>query len=191
MDIKKVPINKSWPYFKKCLPFIKPYLGRLLIGSVLSFFQNITFLLRVIIFIVIIDYIIPRGSDANRLLILVMAGYFGIMVVNSIIGAINTYIFSYITNHIFHDFRTKIFRHIQRLPISYFVSRNTGAIMSRITNDVRAMSNIFSRNFISFINTILHLFAIVLLMYIIHPKITLLTITTLPFLSLPFFFMKK
>lgn len=76
--------------------------------------------------------------------------------------------------------RTSLFAHFQKLPVSFFDKRQHGELMSRVTNDIENVSSTLNSSFIQVFSSILTLTGTVIVMVILSPLLTLLTMTIIP-----------
>ncbi len=76
--------------------------------------------------------------------------------------------------------RTSLFAHFQKLPVSFFDKRQHGELMSRVTNDIENVSSTLNSSFIQVFSSILTLTGTVIVMLILSPLLTLLTMTIIP-----------
>ncbi len=76
--------------------------------------------------------------------------------------------------------RTSVFAHFQRLPIAFFDRRQHGELMSRMTNDIEAVSSTLNSSFIQVFSSILTLGGTVIIMLSLSPLLTVLTMTIIP-----------
>ncbi len=90
---------------------------------------------------------------------------------------------TWLTNAIQHamrDLRNALQNKIRRLPISYFDNHQFGDVLSRITNDVDAISNALQQSFINVVSGILTIILAVIMMIGISPLMTLIAIMIIP-----------
>jgi ATP-binding cassette subfamily B multidrug efflux pump len=76
--------------------------------------------------------------------------------------------------------RTDLFRHLHRLPLSFFDSRRHGELMSRVTNDMENVSSTLNTSFIQIVSSVLVLGGSVAAMLWLSPLLTLLTLLVIP-----------
>ena len=67
------------------------------------------------------------------------------------------------------DLRRDIEEKINRLPVSYFDKNQQGNILSRVTNDVDAVSNAMQQSFINIVSAVLGIVMAVVMMFLINP----------------------
>jgi ATP-binding cassette subfamily B multidrug efflux pump len=83
-----------------------------------------------------------------------------------------------------YDMRNDFFAHLQTLPLSYFQAHRTGDLMSRATNDLNAVRMMIGPSIMYSANTLLTFVVALTLMFTIDPKLTLLALIPLPFVSI-------
>ncbi|MGN4125160.1 ABC transporter ATP-binding protein [Lysinibacillus sphaericus] len=76
--------------------------------------------------------------------------------------------------------RTTVFAHFQSLPVSFFDRRQHGELMSRVTNDIEAVSSTLNSSFIQVISSVLTLGGTLIIMLSLSPLLTVLTMTIIP-----------
>lgn len=76
--------------------------------------------------------------------------------------------------------RTSVFSHLQKLPVSFFDRRQHGELMSRVTNDIEAVSSTLNSSFIQVFSSVLTLGGTLIIMLSLSPLLTLLTMTIIP-----------
>jgi len=76
--------------------------------------------------------------------------------------------------------RRALFSHIQKLPLSFFDTRTHGEIMSRLSNDVDSVSTMLSSSTTQLFSSLLMVTGSLVMMLILSPVLTLLTLTTVP-----------
>ncbi|HBI03683.1 MAG TPA: ABC transporter, partial [Paenibacillaceae bacterium] len=79
-----------------------------------------------------------------------------------------------------YEMRKEINEKLSRLPLRYFDSRTHGEILSRITNDVDNISTTLQQSLTQLITSIITLVGVIIMMLIISPWLTLITVLTLP-----------
>ncbi|WP_413536747.1 ABC transporter ATP-binding protein [Carnobacterium divergens] len=97
-----------------------------------------------------------------------------------------SFIMTNVVQHTMRDLRSDIDNKINRLPVSYFDKNQQGNILSRVTNDVDAISNAMQQSLIQIVNSVMGIvFAVGMMLYISIPLaiIILLIIPTSIFIS--------
>ncbi|MBU7004247.1 MAG: ABC transporter ATP-binding protein [Theionarchaea archaeon] len=74
-------------------------------------------------------------STSTAFLYNIAISLIGVYASMQIIGAIRTYTEGWLGEHIIFDIRTRVYRYLQMLSLSFYDRRRTGELMSRVTND--------------------------------------------------------
>ena len=83
------------------------------------------------------------------------------------------------------DMRTKVFAHFQEMPISFFTRTQTGALVSRLNNDVTDAQQAFTDTFSSVIGNVIGVVITLAAMFFLSWQITLVGLALLPIIILP------
>jgi len=128
----------------------------------------------------LIDKVI--GEKNIPLLNLVALGFIGLVVVKGVFSYLQTYLTSFIGYKIVMDMRNQIFQHLQRLSLSFYKRRRAGEIMSRLISDTNVLQNALVENIMKLILNILLVIGVLIFIFYIHWRLSLLTLFTLPLL---------
>lgn len=85
---------------------------------------------------------------------------------------------------IMQDLRRDIFRHLQRLDVSYFDRNPIGRLVTRVTNDVDALNEMFTAGLVAIIGDLVLLFGIVSVLFWLDWRLAIVTFAILPLLLL-------
>ena len=88
-----------------------------------------------------------------------------------------------VSRHMEYDLRNDFFRHLQRLPPSFYQQRRIGDLMSRATNDLNAVRMMAGPSVMYASQTTLVFIVAIVLMVSIDPWLTLVALVPLPFVS--------
>ncbi len=123
------------------------------------------------------DYIIPLTGQSNpdfsqlNGAVIKIALVYLMGVIASFIQAL---IMRYVTNDTLYNIRTKMFDHMEQLPIKYFDSRTHGDIMSQYTNDVDTLRQMINQALPSLVSSVITIASVVISMFILNAWLTLL-----------------
>lgn len=98
---------------------------------------------------------------------------------------------SVIGQNIVHDIRQDIFRHLQELPFSYYDDRPHGKIQVRVVNYVNSLSDLLSNGIVNTFTDLCNLIFILVFMFALDVRLTLVCLCGLPVLALVIVFIKK
>ncbi len=103
------------------------------------------------------------------------------VVANFVLNFLQVMILEYGGQRILHDLRMALFSHIQDLPISFFNRNPVGRLVTRITNDVQNMHELFTSVVVFVFKDLFLLVGIAVVMLGLDVKLALITFTVLPF----------
>lgn len=160
------------------LAFIKPYWRQMLLGFVCMLVATaLTLLNPFLVKVAIDDYIAPGDLDGLRWVVVgLLLGYSGFYVAT----ALETYILSWVSQRVLANLRETLFRHLQRLSLSYYDKNIVGVTVSRVINDVSVINDLISQGFITLIGDMLILVGIAGVMLVLSWQLALLTFLVAP-----------
>jgi ATP-binding cassette, subfamily B, bacterial MsbA len=126
--------------FKRFLPFLKPYLGRMLLAGLLVMGVAAINLALLRLAGTLWD-VITVQHDAARMTELI-ALFLGLVIIQGLCSMGHSYLTAWVSQHIVADFRTHLFAHLQTLSVSFFARRRTGELLSRLMNDVTVIQSV-------------------------------------------------
>ncbi|MBQ2246648.1 MAG: ABC transporter ATP-binding protein [Selenomonadales bacterium] len=170
-------MNKRNSY-KRLFSYIRPYTGRLIMAMLCAMLAAganlyVPWLIKGVIDQVLAD---KDMMMLNLIAISIVVAFFlrGVFLYGQ------HYLMSYIAQKVIIDVRDAIYRKLQKLPISYFEKRQTGTVMSYVTNDVAAMQAGLADHVIDMITEGVILIGSFAMMCWLHWKLTLLTLIIVP-----------
>ncbi len=167
-------------YFKKLWPFIKPYWKHGLAASILLITGSLLTLPRPLFTKFIIDdVIIKKNVD---LLALIILGLAGLILVGAVITLFQNYVFFTFEQKIILAIQHKLFNRVLRFPKSFFDSKSTGYLMSRLIGDVFKLRLLFSSTIVQVFTNIFIFIGTVDIIFCLHWKLALISVFVLPFL---------
>lgn len=127
------------------------------------------------------DYIVTQnGTGLAMLLIWLVIIY----LFHSLSIFLQNYWMVGIAQNTIYALRENLFKQFHRLPIAYFDKRQHGELMSRITNDIDNINNTLNQSVIQIFSSILTLVGTIVVMLILSPLLTLVTMTIIPLMYL-------
>ncbi len=99
-----------------------------------------------------------------------------------------TYLIEWLGHKIEYEMRMDMFRHLQKLSLSYYANREVGGIVSRITNDINAITELISSGVVNAIVDVVTLVGIVAIMLWMNAWLSLITFTVIPMILTFMFF---
>jgi ATP-binding cassette subfamily B protein len=174
---------------KRLLTYIKPYKKYVIIAILLNIFVAALGPLRPYLTKVAIDdYILNSNYDGLRLIALLL---FASLILQAFIQYFLTYYTQYLGQRTLYDIRTQIFEHTQKLALKYFDRTPIGRIVTRTTNDVESLSELFSSGIVMVFSDVFIIIWILVFMFSMDVQLSLVTLSVLPVLFYGTFLFRK
>jgi ATP-binding cassette subfamily B protein len=106
-------------------------------------------------------------------------------VVGALLSLAETYTSSRIGEGVIFDMRSEVFSHVQRMPIAFFTRTQTGALVSRLNNDVIAAQQAFSGTLGSVVSNFITVVIVIITMLLLSWPITVAALVLLPLFVFP------
>ena len=141
----------QWRGFKRLMSYLKPY--KFLTAVALALLL-LTTVVRSVIPLIASYFIDHFLTDMNQTAMLILVGYYLMYVLQTIIQYLGNFYFAHVSYSIVRDIRRDAFANMEKLGMAYFDQTPAGSIVSRLTNDTEAVSDMFSGILSSFISAI-------------------------------------
>ena len=163
--------------------FAAPYRRMLLVFLVLIVLDALLGAANPLIYRAIIDDgILPRHSAVVVQLALLLA----MLALSDVVLSLwQRWISARVGEGLIFDMRTQVFAHFQRMPIAFFTRTQTGALVSRLNNDVLDAQQAFTDTFSSVLGNVIGLAITLAAMMLLSWQITLVALALLPITLLP------
>jgi ATP-binding cassette subfamily B protein len=109
----------------------------------------------------------------------------GVAVANAGLALAQRLLSARIGEGLIYDLRTALFDHVQRQPLAFFTHSQTGALVSRMNNDVIGAQQALTGTLGSVLSNVIGLVTTLTAMFLLNWKITLLALVVLPVFILP------
>jgi ATP-binding cassette, subfamily B, multidrug efflux pump len=126
------------------------------------------------------QHVVPGVGIDFRALGLVLLTVVGIYVCASVFGYFQGYLLNGIVQRTIYDLRRDVEDKLNRLPLSYFDSRQRGEVLSRVTNDIDNVSTSLQQTMSQLITSILTVVGVVVMMLVISPVLAIIALVTIP-----------
>jgi ATP-binding cassette subfamily B protein len=174
---------------KRLLSYVKPYKMYVIFAILLNIIVAALGPLRPYLTkIAVDDYIF--NSDYYGLLYISLA-LFGTLMLQAVIQYFLTYYTQYLGQRTLYDLRTQIFNHTQRLALKFFDRTPLGRIVTRATNDVEALGELFSSGIVMVFSDVFIILWILAFMFFMDIQLSLVTLSVLPALIYGTFLFRK
>jgi ATP-binding cassette, subfamily B, bacterial len=174
---------------KRIGTFAKPYTAPLVLFLVLIVIDALVGAVNPLFTRAIINELVgPKNATVVVELAVAMAA---LSIFDAGLGLWERWISSRVGEGLIFDMRNKVFNHIQRMPIAFFTRTQTGALISRLNNDVLGAQQAFTDTFNSVIGNAVTVGVTLVAMFILSWQITALALLMLPVFIFPARFVGK
>ena len=174
---------------KRLGKYLKPFKKKLILVVAVMLSASAASMLLPRFFMTVMDEYIPN-KDMHGLLMVALATL-AITIYVAVALRIKIKITTTIGQSVIHQLREDIFSHLQELPFSYYDSRPYGKIQVRVVNYVNNLSDLLSNGIINTITDLCSLVFVLIFMFSIHVKLTLVCMCGFPVLAVVVFLIKK
>jgi len=175
--------------FKRVLSFARPYAGMLSVFLVLIVVDALVGVVNPLIARSMINHLTAglasRGSSVRETVVLLAVVMGALAVLDAGLGLWERWISARVGEGLIFDMRNRVFNHVQRMPIAFFTRTQTGALISRLNNDVLGAQQAFTDTFNSVIGNTISVGATLVAMVVLSWKLTVLALLMLPVFIFP------
>lgn len=168
---------------RRILSYMKPYalqFGFVFVAIILS---AIIGLFPSIITGKIVDQALVGDDLALLIELLLMA--FATLFVSQLIGMLESYINSWISERIIFDMKNQMYHHLQYMPHSFFTTEKQGDIITRMNTDISGVSTVISGTLTSVVSNVATVITTLVALFSMDWKLALVGIAIIPLLILP------
>ncbi|MDX3451856.1 ABC transporter ATP-binding protein [Streptomyces sp. ME02-8801-2C] len=168
---------------RRIAEFARPHRRRIIRFVVLSVLTALLAVATPVLAGRVVDAIVSGGDESTvvRLALLIAV----IAVAEAGLGIAGRWLSSTLGEGLILDLRTAVFDHVQRMPVAFFTRTRTGALVSRLNNDVIGAQRAFSNTLSGVVSNLVTLVLTLVVMLSLSWQITLLALVLLPVFVLP------
>ncbi|MEU5845916.1 ABC transporter ATP-binding protein [Saccharopolyspora shandongensis] len=155
---------------------IMPFLALVAFAAVLGIVNPLLFKA------IIDDGIVPRDMGVVVWLAVAVAG---VALLEAATSLMQRWYSARLGEGLIYDLRSEVFDHVQRMPVAFFVRAQTGALVSRLNNDVIGAQRALTSTLSSVVSNVLSLVLVLATMFTLSWQITLIALAMLPLFLLP------
>ncbi|MCB0641215.1 MAG: ABC transporter ATP-binding protein [Phaeodactylibacter sp.] len=186
MDTKK---KLDFKLLGRVLALATPYRGLFIAAAVLAVVLAPLATARPYLIQVMVDDYVFKYDIAGMTRIGLLL--FGALIVESILNYYFIYSTNWLGQSVIRDLRVRVFKHITNLRLTYFDRTAIGTSTTRTINDIETINTVFSQGAITIVADLLTLFTVLAIMLITSWKLTLICLTTMPFLIIASYIFKE
>ncbi len=164
----KSPSSKTFTLWN----FLAPYKFRFIFALVLVAMTEMLLLVGPYLVQVAIDKaIVPKDFSVLMTVAMVWVGSLFLAV---IISGIRIRFLGRLGQLLMYDLRVRVFSHLQRLSVDFFTEEKAGRLLTRMTSDIEALSNLLQTGLVNLVAQLLALFFILILLFSFNLQLTLI-----------------
>jgi ATP-binding cassette, subfamily B, multidrug efflux pump len=165
---------------RRLIKYLKPYRWHVSLGIFFSLLVSAMEAVRPYFIKIAVDTNIAQ-SDSQGLLITTSI-FLSVMLVRGFLQYANAYLTQWIGQRTIFDLRMEVFQHLQRLSLKYYDRNPIGRLITRLTNDVEVLNEMFSSGIVMVFSDVFTIIGIFYFMFTMNWKLALVTLSVLPFL---------
>lgn len=175
--------KRLWPYARREKSLLIAAISAVALGAAAA--RGIPFL---------IGYAIDHGVQQKDYSVFTQVAYVYLVleILRSTFSFANTFLFQLFGNRMLFHLREDLMAHVQRLPMQFFNKTPTGRIVTRLTNDVMSLGELFTEGVISVFTHFVIIISVVVALALISWKLTLVSLILAPiFIGASFYLSNK
>lgn len=167
---------------RQLIKLMLPYKKRILFAFACAILVNVATLIKPYILKLVIDdfltnHIAQRGFYSITTMGII---YFLVVALSGVFSVSQAFLINKVGQDVMKTLRSRVFKTIQLLPLSYLDKTSSGRLITRATNDVEALSEMYTDVIISLFKDIILIIGIVYTMIIINVKLALISFCVVP-----------
>ena len=174
---------------QRLIRYLRPYKRHVALGILLSLLVSAMEAIRPYFTKLAVDTDIANG-DKNGLLVTILL-FLMVMIVRGLLQYVNAYLTQWIGQKTIFDLRMEVFRHIQSRSMRFFDRNPIGRLITRVTNDVEVLNDMFSSGIVMVFSDVFTIIGIFYFMFAMNAELALVTLSVLPFLFWGTFLFRK
>lgn len=171
------------PLLKRIFSYLKPYWKQMTFVLVCIIISSVLGLLPSVLTGKIIDDGLTQGN--MRMLVILILVSLGVTLGANLIRVGESYLNTWIAQHITFDMRNKMYRHLQQMSQGFFTSNNQGDIITRMTSDIAGVERVVTSTFTSILSNAITLIAALIIMFQENWILALVGMAVIPLFVIP------
>ncbi len=176
--LSSIEENVQGPVLGRLLKYAAPYWWQFLICLLLVLGITIIEIYRPILTGKAID-LFSVSADFSEIALLSVQ-YIIVLVLGFLFNFLNTWILQLTGQTIIYNIRQEVFEHIHKLSMRFFDITPVGKIVTRVTNDVEALNEMYTQILVRLIKNIAKIIGLMVVMFLLNAKLAVLTLCLMP-----------
>jgi len=174
---------------RRLLRYLKPYRWHVVLGIALSIMVSAMEAVRPYFTKVAVDENIAN-RDAHGLLVTALV-FLGVMILRGVVQYANTYLTQWVGQRTIYDLRMQLFEHLQRLGLRFYDKNPIGRLITRVTNDIEVLNDMFSSGIVMVFSDVFTIGGILWFMFSMNWQLALISLSVLPLLFYATFLFRR
>ena len=176
--LSSIEENVQGPVLDRLLKYAAPYWWQFLICLLLVLGITVIEIYRPILTGKAID-LFSVSADFSEIALLSVQ-YIIVLVLGFLFNFLNTWILQLTGQTIIYNIRQEVFEHIHKLSMRFFDITPVGKIVTRVTNDVEALNEMYTQILVRLIKNIAKIIGLMVVMFLLNAKLAALTLCLMP-----------
>lgn len=202
-------------FFRRLSEFLAPYRGRMVLGIVMGVLSGLAEPALMVAVKLVFDFLFPgeasapladqlrlapafvrewvaevqvapgTGGRSLPLTVAVVAVIPTMMVLRGVVGYLNIYLLQWVSVRTIADLRARLFRHLIERPLAFLSTRNTGELISRITNDTNTVQMAITSVMSTVVRDPVKLVSLLAFLVYTQPKLSAVALVVFPACIVP------
>ena len=165
----------------RLIGYLAPYKGYAIIGFLMSIVLTVLDLLpAAYVTRYFFDRVLCSATCPGSPIVVYLL--LGMALVRMVIGGIRGYMMEWLGGRVVLDMRVELYDHLQMLSMGFFSRKQTGQIMSRVTNDIMRLQYFVADGLQQIILNLLTIPIVCIILFATNPKLAALTLVPTPFM---------
>jgi len=174
---------------RRLLKYLKPYRWHVALGVLLAVIVSATEAVRPYFTKIAVDQNIMHG-DKQGLLVTILL-FLAVLLFRTIVQYFSAYLTQWIGQRTIFDLRMEVFQHLQRLSLKFYDRNPIGRLITRVTNDVEVLNDMFSSGIVMVFTDVFTIIGIFYFMFTMNWQLALVSLSVLPLLFYGTFLFRK
>ncbi|MEK6782917.1 MAG: ABC transporter ATP-binding protein [Bacteroidota bacterium] len=174
---------------KRILQFVEPYRGRFYLIIILTLLLGVLTPIRPFLIQYTLDEHVQYGNYWS--MVNVMLLIFGLLLLQSVVQYVHTYISGRIAQFVIRDIRVKLYEHLISLRLRFFDKTPIGRLVTRTISDVETLADVFSEGLAAMASDLLQIIFILAFMFFTDWRLAFVSLSTIPLMLLSTYIFKE
>jgi ABC-type multidrug transport system fused ATPase/permease subunit len=168
---------------RRVFQFSRPHRTKLIVFLALTVISAVLAVSTPLLAGHVVDEIVGHGAVSTVVWLAVAIA--GVAILDAGLGLAERWQSARIGEGLIYDLRRAVFEHVQRMPVAFFTRTRTGALVSRLNNDVMGAQRAFTSTLSGLVTNVIQLVLSLVVMVTLSWQVTLLALVLLPVFVLP------